>query len=538
MTLWLPTLLALLAWIPALLGLGALLRLRLPAASETGFTGLAGLAVLAAGALWAGLFAPVSGEVALAACLAGWGALAWRRRWAMERLRADGLTLLAFVFLVSVRHPLLAYDDGLYYLQAVEWIRSNPPIRGLANLHDRFGFNSAWLVVAAALEIPGLRGGSSFFVAGLPVVFAGTAAVGATRAIWRGNRSLGTTLTALLGVPAGLAFGRLGTLSADHVVLIVGAASLVLAALSLESPDERDAARAALALASLAFVAKISTGVVLAGAVVAWLFALRHDSSRWAFVLGLAMPAAIAAPWVARGLLTSGCWLHPVALTCQESLPWSMPASEVRLTAAWVQSWARQPGLHPDVVLGSGRWLGPWSARMAGDPLVRYLGWLLGGGVAAAIVLRRRPGRVAGFIAGVTAVGVIFWWLSAPDPRFGLAYLVPLAMLPTAVALSRPREPAHGPTSASRRTAVALGLLAAVTFVTQPGSYDVVLPPGMPLVSPWPRLPGAQVHVDTNARGFRTYVPDVGDQCWTAPLPCTPTGSRSIRVVDGELRVR
>ncbi len=541
MTLWLPTLVALVAWVPALLGLGRLLRVSLPVAAETGFTGLLGLAVLAAAALWAGLFLPVNSAVALPIWLAGLAALAWNWRWALSRLRADGLVLFVLAVWVALRLPVSTYDDGLYYLQAVEWIRASAPVPGLANLHNRFGFNSAWFVVAAALELPGMRGASRLFALGVPVVLGGTAAVAALRAVWRGDRSFGAMLAALLGVPVALMIGMIGSLSADAMVLILGASSLALVGFSLDEAGNEDAARGALLLASLAFASKISTAVLLAGALAAWgVGVLRAPSRRGvAVALGLGGPALLLAPWLVRGFLTSGCWLHPVAFTCYAGVPWSVSPEEVQRQADWIRSWARLPKVAPEVVLADYGWIGPWAEHAAGDPIVRFLGGLLGSGLAAMALLRRPPGRAAWFLAAVVVAGSVFWWLSAPDPRFGLAYLVPLATLPLAVALALPAGAPPGPPRAFRAVAAAVGLLALGTAVTLPGTPEVAERPTFPLVvTQWPGTIPAPLRVETSARGYRSYVPDKGDQCWAAPLPCTPELRPDLRAVDGTLRIR
>lgn len=62
------------------------------------------------------------------------------------------LAFFAIALLVSVQ-PSLNNDSGLYYIQFVKWINQYPVIPGLANLHDRLGFNSHWHLITAAFNL-------------------------------------------------------------------------------------------------------------------------------------------------------------------------------------------------------------------------------------------------------------------------------------------------------------------------------------------------------------------------------------------------
>jgi hypothetical protein len=159
--------------------------------------------------------------------------------------------------------------------------------------------------------------------------------------------------------------------------------------------------------------------------------------------------------------------------------------------------------------------------------------------MVAMALLRRRPDRAAWFLAAVTGAGAALWWLSAPDPRFGLAYLVPLATLPLAVAISRRAAPAGGAARSWPAAAVAAFALVVAAALVGPEDPSRSIPTERPLaVTSWPAPPVAPVTVRTTDWGFRAYVPLGGDQCWAAPLPCTPELHPTLRAVDGTLRIR
>jgi hypothetical protein len=540
MVLWLPTLIASLVWIPSLIGLGSLVRVDVPEHLRTGVSGLIGLAVLAGPALWLSLIFPVSQWIALGIYLAGLASLAWRGGWFIARIRQDGAVIGCLAVLVALQTPLATYDAGLYYIQAVEWIRSHPQVPGLANLHGRLGFNSAWFVVAAALELPWMRGGSALFLNGLPVILAGSAAAGALRQLYRGDRSAGNLLFALLALPSALGLSGIGSHATDYPVMILSFACFGLWALALDDERWRGAWGPALLLASMAFAVKSSAAVLLLGSVaVAWIAGWTREGTIHGGRVGrfVAGSASLLLPWTIRGFLASGCIAYPMVVSCVSNVPWATPIGDVGAMNDLIRSWARAPGLAPDQVLASWAWWRPWAHLFTANEVVRLLGWMFTGG-AAAWVLRRARATRTDVILGVAAVtGVVFWWTTAPTTRFGLGYLVPLAALPGVTAFQEARPAVQHPGIASRALAlVVAGIAIAGAWVNSPPGGRSAWPPLIRTSSPPARA--ARVHSEMNSNGVRVWVPDKGDQCWNAPLPCTPTLNPELQVEVGQLRIK
>ncbi|MBC7239454.1 MAG: hypothetical protein H5T71_05085, partial [Chloroflexi bacterium] len=97
--------------------------------------------------------------------LAIWGLGVRYGFWPRGRRPAWGALAGDLVILAGLCIPLsrwalyqgIPYDDGLYHLQTIRWLRSYPLPPGLGNLHGRLAFNSAYLCYAATLwELPGL----------------------------------------------------------------------------------------------------------------------------------------------------------------------------------------------------------------------------------------------------------------------------------------------------------------------------------------------------------------------------------------------
>lgn len=74
-----------------------------------------------------------------------------------------GLTLL---FAYGSSRGYMHYDTGLYHAQAIRWIEEYGVVPGLANLHSRFGYNSASFALSAFFSETWLIGRPMHCVAG------------------------------------------------------------------------------------------------------------------------------------------------------------------------------------------------------------------------------------------------------------------------------------------------------------------------------------------------------------------------------------
>ena len=70
----------------------------------------------------------------------------WRKKNKAVWLLYAGLTLL---FAYGSSRGYMHYDTGLYHAQAIRWIEEYGVVPGLANLHSRFGYNSASFALSA-----------------------------------------------------------------------------------------------------------------------------------------------------------------------------------------------------------------------------------------------------------------------------------------------------------------------------------------------------------------------------------------------------
>jgi hypothetical protein len=123
--------------------------------------------------------------------------------------------------------------------------------------------------------------------------------------------------------------------------------------------------------------------------------------------------------------------------------------------------------------------------------------------------------------------GILFWFTASPDLRFAqFAIWTAAATLGSWGIVSA----TYGRPAAHSRAALALLLLSVLWCLAGIGwkePYRSLL-----AVKALPPLPKASLVVRHTLSGLAVYVPAQGDQCWDAPLPCTPYFDESLRLRD------
>ncbi len=515
-----------------------------------------GLAFGALDALWTGVgliaamlqmyhfFRPidlVAGYGLVGLGLAGWiwnGAPLFRclferrePRWPAVLLYIPAATIVAFRAAALGYH----YDTGLYGAQAVRWFTTYPLVPGLGNLIGQLGFNSSVFLWIAALEQGPWRDLAHHLFSGFLIAALFASIVPAAVRIFRGSdpRRIDWFFT-LLFIPAAIwaATGKIVGTNTDlptSVVCLVGVAVLFRALdEEFSPPGTSDFRRTSLVIAmvlfSLAVTFKLSSLVFASvGWAIAclklWSVSRSAPSGKRQLGWALILSAAIVLPWIGRGLVLTG---YPFFPSTALSIPvdWKVPAFEAQGQADVARSFARVPETTYEYAYGW-NWLRPWFRELVREregfliPMFFVLA-----GCVAGIIRTAREKRSALpqwlWLLAPSLAGLFFWFLEAPAVRFG--------------------EPAIWTAGAT------LGTFAALHFLDQAWKIRIGLA-GLLLMTAWaahPRLlwgshfhpsvgvrtflrvPQAKLAQHQTASGLTIYVPVATNQCWDAPLPCSP----------------
>lgn len=435
--------------------------------------------------------------------------------------------------------PPVSSDAGLYYITTIRWANEYPIVPGLSNLHGRFGFNQSLFLWMASLNL-GPWAGHGFALANpflLWLVF--------VEGLLRVARGWGKATTTDSFTPYSTIAWTIQLLLLPPLVYIMVTRSLSSAQPDLASEllqlaifgwyarflvEGRSPAHLVgqfwviVSLAALAVTVKLSNVffVAVLGALLLF-YLLPRVARQWGQVLrALVWAAVLVAVWYGRGFILSGCPIYPTTVLCLD-LPWAVPLEQAHVEAAWIYSWARQPWVHYEEVLGNWAWLEPWFIRTLNDEQVNVvvpailavIGLVVGVGtwLRQPRAAMREVWRWWAYLLSPLMVGLIAWFLTAPSPRFaqGFFWLLPIVVW----------SPLLGILS-SRRALHVWGLFALLN-----GPLIVVL---LLNGSPWPARPaegfGAMPTValveKTTDSGLIVYVPAEGYHCWDSLLPCTP----------------
>lgn len=463
-------------------------------------------------------------------------------------LLAAAIALASITYLAS--GPPRVYDTGFYHAQAVRWINEYPAVPGLANLHGRLAFNSSWFVWAALWDHGPLDGKSyhavnaAFWVLGVLLCFQGLARV-------RSGRP-SDLLQASLLVPLCRFQHYAASLSPElpvHVLLVYAFALLLR--VGEEGEQGAPTLRRLLLLVPLLPALKLSMAPALLLVPTAlWLHQRRAGWPRARAHLALAvlLGVCVLGPFLARSVVLSGYLLYPFEKFDLFALDWKVPAAEVEGMRLEVRGWAIQPWIGPEAALQPvGEWLPVWIRRNAAahpaEMALLVLAPLLF--VIALARLSRRKQWEPLLICLLPPAGLVFWFTSAPDVRFGFSWLWLGAAIPLAQLITNPAEPTSSPQPANKRRAneqpatsqrtpiahaaipiIALAWITAGTLRWS-GAHPLLR------LDPLPTVEMRTHHLPGN---LQVTTPSTGDRAWNAPLPNTPLLDPHLRLRGSTLR--
>jgi hypothetical protein len=452
--------------------------------------GVAGMAILTTLFMAAHFFVPLRQTTNLIILLPGVFAFPFflKRRFLIELPVLAVMIWWAFQFTRS--YPAV-WDHGLYHLQSAVWNTLGPAIPGIANLHTRLGFNSSIFVLAAGLNIPVLGGWHLGLVS--PALIEGMIAAALLLSIRSSTQTVVrlycfVALMVLFYEPRWLL--QWSYISPDPVVTM-GVIYAVLLFL-----EKRTAAL--LLLVPFLITVKLAAAPLV-------LFLDWKPSSLKQYRIAAVMGMVILSIWVSRNVVISGHLLFPVAAT-RIPVPWAVPKDLTQNTANWITSWARAPGKKPEETRGLG-WFRAWGNRTYENEPARSAFEIFCVGVAL-IPWRKALRRIDWRLFLAIALALLFWFVSAPDPRFAIGFMFAIAFMMLAYGLESIdllRLEAHNAWIVIAVLIVMLGRTASLQH-----SLD------------WPQMEQPDVRLAVTHAGDRIWAPiPPDDRCW-AVIPCTP----------------
>lgn len=478
-------------------------------------------------------FLPVDGRASLVLAALGAAGAVWNRqklrttlgRWVRGRRLFVAVSALAVVALahLALRAPRNG-DTGAYFLATVRWLSAHPVVPGLGNLFDRLAFNQSYFLYVAALQVGPFEHRAHALANSLLLVMLFGRGLSGTFQLSRvPPRARAQPLFALLSLPfvVDLVLGSNFTSPTPDIAIsclgyVASEGLLRLWSSGGRAPRTERAWGLCLALlCAVGLTVKLSwvgfglpcyaltLGVVWSRA------RARREVVRASLVHMGVLGACVLAPWMALNVITSGYPAYPSALA---GLPvdWRIPRETVENLTAYIRAWGRRPGAPLDEVLANQAWVGPWanSLLLLNMEVLLPVGLWLASLVA---LVWRKPGSAA-LLFAPPLLGLGFWFLSSPDPRFAGACFWLLPVIGWVLVLRAP---------AARESEFTLARVLVLSFT---GVMLLLSPPGWQPGGFEP-LPPPQTHAFRTDWGLELQV----GSCWDAPPPCSEIANRHLR---------
>ncbi len=445
--------------------------------------------------------------------------------------------------------PIGPYDAGLYHLGMIRWISTYPIVPGLGNLLDRFAFNSTYFLFLALLNIK-LWGLKAHNLAGglLLFVFVSQIGLSVSKIVMKEANIQCYDLLRVLLIPPIVhqCFINASGTSYDLPLLIISMAiSIQLCKMWFSDESLHECYYSTffvILLSALGVSIKLNflilgffSSLFAFGKLAAYRCQGNSKSQNLKMLIWLILPAAvIIISWMIRGIILSGYVAFPSTYISRD-VEWKVPNKDAISMMKTLKSWARQPNPPPDI-LDNWEWFMPWLKRMVystGSRFDAFFPFLLAlVGISLIFYSKKRMDKnfyydMLFLFPPVASLLLLF--LKIPNPRYAAIAFWWLGAGAVTVAYKR-----WGMARLSNSAVVVIMLLSIMFGIATHIKREKFIDSG-PQNGFYP-IPIAKAHPFTTSSGLTVYVPDEGDQCWDAPLPCTPYPKSNLRLRnDGEI---
>ncbi len=438
------------------------------------------------------------------------------------------LVMIALILVMSV-YVIMHPDTLAYHAQIIKWIQEFRVVPGLAHMHVRYGLQNNWFVLCALFSFPFTHTHSFTFinttVAIWFVVFIGGRIQRFLQA--QAGHGKGDARQAILSLGLLIItfcdFGqlRLTAVSASPDFM-AGLCIWLVLYLFMQNHACQCHALLAVVFSVFAVTIKLSCAPVLILSLYLGFRSLRSRQYRLLALSGL-VSLCLILPFLIRNFITSGYPLFPSVFPDLLSANWKLDPETLRRVVTYVQDYgkigarANLGRRAPASVLHLQEWLPVWwQLRSIAEKVEIAL--LLASLIAVFVRMKRLllAGSAAQNWALLTSVaGVLFWFLQAPDPRFGYGFVI---ATPAIVFYSLASKRAF-----ARPVARRLVLWGTVAFSLCTGCYTVYRLANFFAPRNLLSADGLFVcHYEKRTYlALPLYVPQKGCACGGTPLPCS-----------------
>ena len=341
------------------------------------------------------------------------------------------LLLILVMSTWTIVHP----DSLGYHAQTIQWIEKYKAVPGLVQLHVRFGYQGLWFVDAALF---------SFSFTGTQ----GMTFLNSTVLFWffifiinridqnffkDGKKLYGLLWMSLLFISIWSYTQVRLTATSTSPDFIATLFILTIIYLLLEEDQKYPGASTWLLVGFLSLVAvtiKLSAAPVLLVAVAPVLLGIVKRKIKLLFTMLFIMIITFTS-FITRNIITSGYVIFPSTSIDIVNVDWKYDPKLTRNEKNYITAYAKNPGVVTKEEINAVNKMEPtewlptwWQNRSTADKIIMILLVLS----FISVLLSMKKILLSGFIPMLALVtmltGIIFWFINAPDPRFGFGSIL------------------------------------------------------------------------------------------------------------------
>ncbi len=343
----------------------------------------------------------------------------------------SALLLLILIGSWIIYHP----DTMAYHAQLIKWIEEYKVVPGLVNLNARFGFQSSWFVSSALFSFNFTNTGALSFINTTILAWYMLfiiARINSCFFLKQGNTNRLFWLILPLFNFWSFTQIRLTAISAspDFIATIFIGAVFYLLLKSGESKTNSTLWTLILVFTSYSISIKFSALPIAIVGLYA-ITRLIQLSKKRSLAIAVIFSILILSPFLARNVITSGYAFYPSTIANYFDVDWKYSIPQAKLQEEYITAYARTTGgdtpaeINQILAMRFSEW-GPvwWKNRSNADKII-----LMISGFSILIclafvkrILRSDNSLKVAFITSI--IGIVFWFLKAPDPRFGFGFIL------------------------------------------------------------------------------------------------------------------
>jgi len=349
-------------------------------------------------------------------------------------IRIIFLVAALLLILVKAAGPINNPDTGAYHLPSLKWIENYKVIKGIANVHSRFGFNYQYLVLCAVYSFSFLNIASAHAMNGYLMLMSVLYIIGSLDYYRERKLSQQDFIKLIVLFFIINMNNAISSLSPDFptTVMVITAIFLIVKKIVAKTTYQLDDDAKMIFIISIgALLFKISSIPVFLFSLLFIIPLLKKKFKTFLFLVFIGIIAVT--PYLIRNYFISGYLVYPLYKLDIFNVPWKVPKSIIIYEKEVIRSFALgleygKPYPPAKELLQS--W---WSYLKNANSAYPYIIMLL----AVCVIMNvsyliysftlRKTGQTKEwfFLSVIFFICLAYWWLNAPDPRFGNGFIVP-----------------------------------------------------------------------------------------------------------------